>query len=111
MVRVERKLNGMNWKKGMGIAVLALILGGCAGGPNERSTGERIDDTTVLAKVKTALVNDPVIAGMQLDVDVHKGVVILNGAVDSESVKKKAEDTARGVGGVKAVDNRLVIRK
>lgn len=101
----------MNWKKGLGMMVMGLVLAGCAGGPNERSTGERIDDAAVLTKVKTALINDPVISGMQIDVDVHKGTVILNGAVDSESVKKKAEDTVRGVGGVRAVDNKLVIRQ
>ena len=101
----------MTWKKGLAILGCSLVLAGCAGGPNERSTGERIDDAAVLTKVKTALINDPVISGMQIDVDVHRGTVVLNGAVDSPSVKQKAEDAVRGVSGVRAIDNRLVIRE
>jgi osmotically-inducible protein OsmY len=88
----------------------ALILGGCAGGPEARSTGEFIDDTTIHTKVKAALVNDPVITGRGIDVDVMKGVVSLRGAVNSEAEKKKAEDTVRGVAGVKGLDSQLVVR-
>ncbi|MGV3773762.1 MAG: BON domain-containing protein [Verrucomicrobiales bacterium] len=88
----------------------SMFLAGCAGGSDSRSTGEIIDDTAIHAKVKAALVNDPIITGRAVDVDVVKGVVGLRGAVNSEAERKKAEDTAWGVEGVRAVDNQLLVR-
>jgi hyperosmotically inducible periplasmic protein len=64
-----------------------------------------------LAKTKTALVNDPVVSGMAINVDVDRGVVELNGAVNGDVEKQKAEEIARGVNGVRAVENNLVVRQ
>jgi hyperosmotically inducible periplasmic protein len=89
---------------------LALLFAGCASDGNNRSTGEVIDDTAILTKAKAALVNDPVVSGMAIDVDVDRGVVSLNGAVNGPTEKQKAEEVARGVEGVKAVRNNLVVR-
>lgn len=92
------------------VAASGLLLSGCAGGDDSRSTGEVIDDTAIHTKLKAALVNDPVITGRAIDVDVARGAVSLRGSVNSPAEKKKAEDTAWGVRGVRAVDNQLVIR-
>ena len=70
-----------------------------------------IDDTAIHTKVKTALVNDPVVSGTAINVDVERGVVTLNGAVNGEVEKRKAEDIARGVSGVRSVQNNIVVRK
>ncbi|HTG43083.1 MAG TPA: BON domain-containing protein, partial [Verrucomicrobiae bacterium] len=81
-----------------------LFVAGCAGDGTQRSTGEVIDDTAIHTKVKTALVNDPVVSGMAIDVGVARGVVTLNGAVNGDAEKRKAEEIARGVDGVRAVE-------
>lgn len=95
-----------------GLALVAgLLSGGCGSTPHNRSTGEVIDDTTILAKVKAALVNDPVISARSIKVDVYKGDVTLSGAVNSEVEKKKAEDIVVGVNGVKTVEDKLVVRQ
>jgi len=87
----------------------AMMLMACAGGPDKRSTGEVIDDTTILAKTKAALVNDPEIKGTKIEVDVHRGVVSLSGVAHSDREKKKIVDTAWGVKGVQSVQTNIQI--
>lgn len=91
--------------------VAALFITGCASTEESRSTGQVIDDTAIHTKVKAALVNDPVVAGTAINVDVERGVVTLDGAVNGDVEKQKAGDIARGVEGVRSVSNNLVVRK
>jgi len=74
-----------------------------------KSVGETIDDATITAQVKTALLNDPVVAGLKIDVDTFKGVVTLSGAVKSAAERDKAIALARPVKGVKDVKSTLQI--
>jgi len=90
---------------------VSIFMTGCAGGANGKSTGEIIDDTAIHTKVAAALINDPVVSSRSIDVDVNRGTVTLNGAVNGDAEKQKAEDIARGVNGVHAVQNNLVVRK
>ena len=91
--------------------VAALFIAGCASSEEGRSTGQVIDDTAIHTKVKTALLNDPVVSGKAINVDVSRGVVTLDGAVNGDVEKRKAEDIARGVDGVRSVENKLVVRQ
>ena len=88
-----------------------LLVAGCAGDGRERSTGEVIDDTALLGKVKAALLNDPVVHGLAIDVNVDRGVVSLNGAVNGDVEKRKAEAIARGVDGVRGIENNIIVRQ
>ena len=88
-----------------------LFVTGCGSTAESRSTGQVIDDTALHTKIKTALVNDPVVSGTAINVDVERGVVTLNGAVNGDVEKRKAEDIARGVDGVRGVQNNIVVRK
>lgn len=99
-----------NLSKLLGSAAVALLLVGCAGGPNERSTGEVVDDGLILAKAKAALVNDPEIKGSNIDVDVERGQVTLTGVARSEKEKKKILETVWGVNGVKGVQTAIKIQ-
>jgi hyperosmotically inducible protein len=102
----------MNTKfsKWFGSMAMAVLLSACSGGPNERSTGEVFDDASVLAKTKTALVNDPEIKGSSIDVDVNRGAVTLTGVVRSEAERKKVLETVWGVKGVKSVQTDLKVQ-
>ena len=51
-----------------------LLLSACG-----KSVGETIDDATLTTRVKTSLLNDPVVGGLRIDVDTFKGVVTLSG--------------------------------
>jgi len=83
---------------------------GCAATATRESTGEYIDDSTVTAKVKTALVKDPVVSALAVTVETYKGVVQLSGFVNTSAEKIQAEAVTRGVYGVKSVTNSLVVK-
>jgi hyperosmotically inducible periplasmic protein len=90
------------------ILVLALIAPVLASGCG-KTVGETIDDATVTTRVKTALLNDPDVGGMRIDVDTFKGVVTLSGRVKSPKERDKAVSLARKIGGVKDVKSTLQI--
>jgi hyperosmotically inducible periplasmic protein len=73
--------------------------------------GENIDDTVVTAKVKAALVGDPVTKARQIGVETLHGVVQLSGFVDTEAERAQATVVAKGVGGVHEVRNDLAIKQ
>jgi hyperosmotically inducible periplasmic protein len=89
------------------IVILAGLLG-CAGAGQK--TGEFIDDSSITTKVKSRLFNDPVTGGWNITVITDNGVVQLAGFVKSSQEKNRAGELARGVDGVKAVNNNLVIK-
>ena len=91
------------------LAVLVALVG-CASGAAQRSAGETVDDGVVLAKVKTALVENDLTKARQIDVEVFRGDVQLNGFVDSQAAKAAATTTAKNVAGVRMVNNNLQIR-
>ena len=82
----------------------------CASTPQQTSTGEYIDDTVITTKVKTELANDNLLKSFQISVETRKGIVQLSGFVDSQYAVDKAGEIARGVEGVKSVDNALIVK-
>jgi hyperosmotically inducible protein len=88
------------------VALLApLVLAACG-----KTVGDTIDDATVSTRVKTALLNDPVVGGLRIDVDTFKGVVTLSGRVRTKEDEAKAIELARKVGGVADVKSSLLIQ-
>lgn len=75
----------------------------------QKTAGEAVDDATITANVKSALLADPEISGLKINVDTSQGKVRLKGEVKSMALRKKAESLAKEVKGVKSVDNQLVI--
>jgi len=69
-----------------------------------------MDDATISTHVKTALLNDPVVGGLRIDVDTFKGVVTLSGRVRTKEEEAKAVALARKVGGVADVKSSLQIQ-
>lgn len=78
---------------------------------DERSIGKLIDDSVIAGKIKTKLISDEFVKARHIDVDVLKGVVYLIGVTESVSQKRMAADIARGVEGVRRVENQLVVGK
>ena len=74
-----------------------------------KTVGETIDDTTTTTRVKTALLNDPAVGGLRIDVDTFKGVVTLSGRVKSQTEKAQAMELARRIDGVTEVKDALQI--
>jgi hyperosmotically inducible protein len=76
----------------------------------DRSTGEAIDDATLTARVKTALIGDERTKARQIDVESFRGDVQLNGFVDSAEARSAAASVAKSVDGVTKVTNNLQVR-
>ena len=69
--------------------------------------GDAIDDGVITAAIKTALLADPDVKALHIDVDTKAHVVALNGSVPSDANRARAERIARGTQGVIAVENHL----
>ena len=88
------------------ITLLApLMLAACG-----KSVADTIDDATISTHVKTALLNDPVVGGLRIDVDTFKGVVTLSGRVRTKEEEATAVALARKVGGDTDVMSSLQIQ-
>ena len=74
-----------------------------------KSVGETVDDAGITAQVKTALLNDPDVGGLRIDVDTSKGLVTLSGIVKSKVEADKAVAIARKVDGVRDVKSTMQV--
>ena len=72
--------------------------------------GEVVEDGFITTKVKAALLTDPDVKGLHIDVDTRSGVVTLTGDVDKAANLDRAARIARDTSGVKSVDNQLVVK-
>ena len=64
-------------------------------------------DERIKEDVNDRLSDDPFVDASDVDVSVSNGEVTLTGTVDHRSTKRRAEDIAEAVSGVKNVENRL----
>lgn len=91
-------------------AMLMLALFACAPTATREGTGEYVDDTVITAKVKAALVNDPVLKAREINVETFKGTVQLSGFVASREDIGKAVELTRGIKGVTSVKNDMIVK-
>lgn len=75
----------------------------------DRSAGETIDDQVIVASVKSKLLADSRVSGLDINVDSFKGDVSLKGFVSSRSEAEQAVALAHSVAGVKSVTSKLVL--
>jgi hyperosmotically inducible protein len=75
-----------------------------------KSVGDTIDDATITTRVKTALLNDPDVGVLRIDVDTFKGVVTLSGRVKTKEEEAKAIALARKISDVADVKSTLQIQ-
>ena len=98
------------FKHVVSVLVALVLAAGCASTRTQESVGEYVDDSTITAKVKTAIFNEPNLKATEINVETFKGVVQLSGFVSSSSDQAKAVEVARNVGGVKAVRNDMRLK-
>lgn len=79
--------------------------------PEDGSTtlGAAMDDVTVTAKVKAALLAADGISGTDISVETQDGTVILTGRVPDQAQALRAAEVASTVEGVQAVENRIEV--
>ena len=71
--------------------------------------GKAVDDASLTAKVRSALIAEPNLKSMTINVDSMAGVVTLKGTTDSQENRQKAAQIASTVEGVRDVKNELVV--
>jgi hyperosmotically inducible protein len=78
---------------------------------NDRAkAGKYVDDAWITAKVKTMLLKDEGVKGLDVNVETHKGTVQLAGWVNNPMQIAQAEKIARSVEGVTGVKNDLQVK-
>ena len=73
----------------------------------DRTLGEKVDDATITASVKTKLVSEHAKSLLAVNVDTKDGVVHLQGTVPTVEDRFQAERLARATKGVTDVKNDL----
>ena len=68
-----------------------------------------IEDATLTTMTKTAILAEPGLKVLNINVDTVRGIVTLAGTVDSQANSDKAQQLANGVSGVKRVVNQLSV--
>jgi osmotically-inducible protein OsmY len=88
----------------LALALLVPLTAACG-----KTVGETIDDTAITTRVKTAMLNDPAVGGLRIDVDTYKGVVTLSGRVKNQTERDQAISLARRTSGVVEVKDALQV--
>ena len=68
-----------------------------------------IDDSVITTKVKSALLADSTVKGLNIDVDTVGGTVTLSGTAKSQAERTQAEALASTIEGVRNVVNRISV--
>lgn len=82
--------------------LLPLLVAACG-----KTVGETIDDATITTRVKSALLNEPNINAVHIDVNTSAGIVTLAGTVKSKAEADRVVEVAKQVPGVKDVKSSL----
>jgi hyperosmotically inducible protein len=75
-----------------------------------KDVGNFMDDSSITAKVKAALVDHDNIKSTDISVKTDKKVVTLSGFVESQAQAEQAVTVAKGVEGVSSVSDKLHVR-
>lgn len=90
--------------------VAALALGACAPTRTNEGTSAYVDDAAITSKVKAAILEDPALKVMQINVTTYKDVVQLSGFVDRRQMIGRTGRVASRVSGVASVENNLIVK-
>lgn len=93
----------------LSLALVLVTAGGCAASGQHRSTGEVIDDSSIATRIKSELLADELTDGLNIDVEVDRNKVQLNGFVNSQAQIDRAGEIARSTSGVDSVQNNLQV--
>jgi osmotically-inducible protein OsmY len=90
----------------MGVLIAGLT--GCAG--SGQKSGAYVDDSWITTKVKSEMIANNDVAARNISVNTNKGVVTLTGTAATAQEANKAAEIARGIEGVKAVENDIRVQ-
>jgi len=85
------------------VAVLSTV--GCQVMHHQETAGQYVDDTTLNARAKAALIKDKNVKSSDFSIEVYQGNVTLTGVASTPTEAKLAEEDIRSIDGVKSVKN------
>ena len=85
------------------IALLSTV--GCRVIHHEETAGQYVDDTTLNARAKAALIKDSNVKSSDFSIEVYQGNVTLTGVAKTPKERQLAEEDIRAIDGVKSVKN------
>lgn len=94
----------------MWLLLAAALLAGCADTPINESARLENQDSPKAVRIKALLFEEPDLAGSAIDVDMRNGRVILEGFVETEDQRERAEAIARDQGSGSEVENRITVK-
>jgi len=68
------------------------------------------DDAAITAKVKAAILAEPGLKSLQINVDTNAATVTLSGSVDNADLRERAKQIASSTSGVKGVVDQLNVK-
>jgi len=93
------------------VAMATLLSAGCGVFRGHEAPTAYVDDATITARVKTALIKTPGVKASEIDVHTYRNVVTLDGVVDDEQMMLRAAKIARDTAGVSSVQNTLQVAR
>ena len=75
------------------------------------TTGRAVTDGWIKSKIYSQYITEDALDDAEIDIDINKGAVTLNGTVPTEAAKARAATIAKATDGVKNVDNKLHVAK
>jgi osmotically-inducible protein OsmY len=91
-------------------AVILLGMTGCAVTRGQETVGAYVDDASITTTVKGRFVGNKDVDALSIKVETLNGTVMLSGFAKNLTEKNTAEGLARGVNGVRAIRNEIVVR-
>lgn len=74
------------------------------------NVADTMGEAGVTAKVNAALIGDPELSALKINVDTQGSAVTLNGEAPNQAAKDRAEQLAKAVEGVQSVNNLLTVK-
>jgi osmotically-inducible protein OsmY len=68
------------------------------------------EDAAITAKVKAAILAEPGLKSLQINVDTNGAMVTLSGSVDNADLRERAKQIASSTSGVKGVVDQLAVK-
>jgi hyperosmotically inducible periplasmic protein len=73
-------------------------------------TAVAAEDAAITAKVKAAILAEPGLKSLQINVDTNGATVTLSGSVDNADLRERAKQIASSTSGVKGVVDQLTVK-
>ena len=103
----------MNFRTTLAAAMTAaalLTVSGCAVMRGQETVGAYVDDAGITSLVKARMVENKQVDAASIKVETLNGTVMLSGFAKNATEKMTAQEIARGVKGVKMVQNQITVR-